>query len=258
MKSILNFLFGARSTGEVKALVQVDPPPPLPKKKDIDVTIDKKKKIQSILNVFETGKIDGDYSNVSIFNDGPNEIRQITFGRSQTTQHSHFKELIDNYIDANGQFSKDLLPYKGRGKDFSLVHDKHFISLLKKTGDDPVMRKVQDELFDKRYWEPAMKWARDNGFEKNVSFLVIFDSFIHSGGILLFLRNRFSEKTPKNGGNEIEWLRVYLKTRHNWLKTHSRPILRKTIYRTSAMINHLESGDYDLDKRFFANGIWIP
>ena len=253
MKSILNFFFGAKSSGEVKALT----PPPTPPPVEYFQSTDKKKKIQSIINVFETGKIDGDYSNVSIFNDGPNEIRQITFGKSQTTQHSHLKELINNYIDANGQFSKELSPYKNRGGDFSLVNYKNFIALLKKSGTDHIMRRVQGELFDKRYWEPAMKWARENGFTYNISLLAIYDSFIHSGGILLFLRNRFPEKTPNKGGNEIEWVRSYLKTRHNWLATHSRPILRKTIYRTSAMINHLETKDYDLNNRFFANGTWV-
>ena len=54
----------------------------------------KKDKIQSILNVFETGKPDGDYSNVTIFSDGPKGIRQITYGKSQTTEWGNLNKLI--------------------------------------------------------------------------------------------------------------------------------------------------------------------
>jgi len=250
VKSLLNKLFGARSSGEVQPIN----PPPLPPPVVIE-NVDKKKKIQQILNVFETGKPEGDYSNVSIFHDAPGEVRQITFGRSQVPQHSHLHELMQDYIVANGKYADR---FRGINfKNFSLVNNKKLIEDLKLSGTDPIMREVQDKFFDKRYWEPAMKWARDNKFTFPISFLVIYDSFIHSGTIPSYLRNRFSEKTPINGGNEVEWLRAYLNTRHNWLKNHSRKILNKTIYRTSAMINHLESKDYNLNKPFFANGIWV-
>lgn len=263
MKSILNKLFGSGSSGEVKPLKPPPQPPVIaaqsreeeaPKTKE--KSPDKKKKIQEILNVFETGKAEGDYSNVSIFHDAPGEVRQITFGRSQTTQHSHLHELMQDYIVASGKYA-DL--FKGINfKDYSLVNNKTLIANLKLSGSDPIMREVQDRFFDRRYWEPAIKWAKNNGITSPIGQLVIYDSFIHSGGIPSYLRNRFPERTPTNGGNEVEWLRAYLKTRHNWLKNHSRKILNKTIYRTSAMINHLEKGDYNLDSPFFANGVWVP
>lgn len=252
VRSILNKLFGKKEEINSKPKEEISP---MPTNREDNSAMDKKTKIQQILNVFETGKPEGDYSNVSIFHDGPNEARQITFGRSQTTQHSHLHELMQNYIAANGKYA-DL--FRGINfKDLSLVNNKQLISNLKLSGSDPIMRRVQDELFDKRYWEPAMKWAGENGFTFPISFLVIYDSFIHSGTIPSYLRNRFPDKTPKNGGDEVNWLRAYLKTRHNWLKNHSRKILNKTIYRTSAMINHLEKGDFSLNEPFYANGVWV-
>lgn len=259
--TILGKLFSRQNNEEVAQKLEIAPVKKeiAPEKEETDLlNHPKKKKIQQILNVFETGSPEGNYSNVSIFKDASQgKYKQITYGRSQTTQQSHLKELVDNYINANGEYSKELSPYKGRGSDLSLVNDDYFISLLKKAGNDPIMRKVQDELFDKRYWVPAMKWAKDNGFVLPISHLVIFDSFIHSGGILSFLRKRFPEVPPSKGGVEIEYIRSYLKTRHQWLKYHSRPELRKTIYRTSAMINHLEKGDLKLDRNFLANGVWV-
>lgn len=247
MKGILNFLLGKVQKTDAVAPKQEEPQKEIP--------VDKKQKIQRILNVFETGTPDGKYGNVSIFNDGPGNVKQISFGRSQTTQHSNLQELINDYISNGGKYSDE---FRGVNfKDYNLVYNKRIIDALKKSGDDPIMRLTQDRFFDRRYWEPAMKWAEENGFTLPISQLVIYDSFIHSGGILSFLRKRFSEKTPINGGDEIEWIRAYLKTRHNWLATHSRPILRKTIYRTSNMINHLETKDYQLNNKFFANGTWV-
>lgn len=115
----------------------------------------------------------------------------------------------------------------------------------------------QDKLFDEKYFNPAMKWAVTNGFDENLSLLVIYDSFIHSGGILDFLRKRFSASTPKNGGDEKEWTTQYINTRHDWLKNHSNAILRKTIYRTNDMKRAIAAKDWNLDLTFVANGIKV-
>ncbi len=216
-----------------------------------------KTKIQSIVRVFETGKTQGDYGNVSIFADGPNGVRQITYGALQTTQSSHLKELINNYIKEDGLFAKDFLPYAKRVDDFKLVNDINFVSLLKKAGSDPKMQKVQEELFDEKYWQPAVEWAEEHKFTEQLSMLVIFDSFIHSGGILSFLRKRFKELTPLNRGNEKEWVEDYVNTRHNWLANHRIPILRKTIYRTTAFKEAINKKDWDLKLEFNANGVKI-
>jgi chitosanase len=69
-----------------------------------------------------------------------------------------------------------------------------------------------------------------NGIEP-LSHLVICDSFLNSGSILIFLRNRFTEKTPKSGGNEKLGIVSYLDARQKWLETHSNIILRNTTYR---------------------------
>lgn len=215
----------------------------------------KKKKIQQILNCFETGKVNGDYTKISIFYDGPGNRRQITYGRSQTTEWGNLKALMEMYVKNNGRYADFFKPYLSKIKRTSLVNDSNFINKLKEAGRDPVMIKTQDDFFDKHYWKPAIKWATDNGFTEPLSMLVIYDSFIHSGSILMFLRRRFRESPPAKGGREKVWIEQYLKTRHSWLADHSRRILRKTIYRTNAMKKAISNNDWKLDKPFNANGI---
>ena len=70
----------------------------------------------------------------------------------------------------------------------------YFISLLKESGSDPVMQICQDKAFDDMYITPAYDFCFKNKLELNLSKLVISDSYLHSGSILPFLRNSFSEK----------------------------------------------------------------
>ena len=189
---------------------------------------------ERIVNVFETGSFCGDYGDISIFNDGPNGIRQITYGRSQTTEYGNLRELVEMYAGAGGVYSDALRKYVPMIGKSALVNDATLKTLLRRAGhEDPVMERTQDAFFDRRYFQPALAWASENGFTQALSALVIYDSFIHSGSILSFLRSRFTEKTPAEGGDEKAWISAYVKARHDWLATHSKVILRATVYRTS-------------------------
>lgn len=213
-----------------------------------------KNKIQKIVNVFESGSPEGDYGCISLYEDGPNGIRQITYGKSQTTEWGNLNALINLYIKNEGDIAEKFEPYKDKIGLRSFVSDKAFIALLKEASKDPIMQKTQDQFFDIHYWEPAKTWFTKNGFKLNLSMLVIYDSFIHSGSILKFLRNRFSEVTPALGGDEKEWIKAYVQVRHDWLKGHSNKILTKTIYRTQNFLDAIKKDDWDLSQVFVANG----
>jgi hypothetical protein len=47
-----------------------------------------------------------------------------------------------------------------------------------------------------------------------LSMLVVYDSFIHSGSVPMFLRKRFIERPPANGGDEKKWIGSYVEVRH--------------------------------------------
>ena len=74
------------------------------------LSIGQKRLIERVVNVFESGKPEGNYAATVIFNDGPNDIKQITYGRSQTTEYGNLRELVQKYVAANGLYSKKLKP----------------------------------------------------------------------------------------------------------------------------------------------------
>lgn len=204
--------------------------------------------IERVINVVETGRPEGDYSAISIYADGPNDIRQITYGRAQTTEFGNLRQLVSMYVDAGGVFSEALRPYSEKVGSQPLTENADFKSLLKQAGkSDPVMKKIQDKFFEKVYFAPAMKWADANGFRSALSALVIYDSQIHSGGILWLLRQKFNESPPALGGSEKIWISEYLRVRNNWLANHSRPAVRASVYRTKAYIAQVAKGNWDLD-----------
>ncbi len=215
--------------------------------------------LEKVVNVFETGSTLGNYGAIAIFSDGPNDIRQITYGRSQTTEYGNLRVLVQKYVAANGLYSKKLKAYAEKVGSVPLTDDATFKDLLKKAGkEDAIMKKVQDEFFDSRYYKPAMKWATDNGFILPLSGLVIYDSFIHSGSILWTIRQMFNENPPNLGGNEIEWTTAYVNARHTWLANHHREAVRKTIYRTQCFKNEIAKGNWTLGALpITANGVKV-
>lgn len=163
------------------------------------------------------------------------------------------------YADAGGSYSDQLQPYIPKIGVTPLADDQQFKLLLRDAGrNDPVMRQVQDEFFDKRYFQPAMAWAADNGFTLPLSALVIYDSIIHSGSILGFLRKRFSEKPPAKGGSEKNWIAQDLDARQNWLATADNKVLHGTVYRTKCFKHEMDRENRDLEQLpITANGVEV-
>lgn len=232
---------------------------------DIDTSdlIDKTvyRKCKETLFVFETGTREGDYGNVSIYKDGGGgKYRQITYGAAQTTQDHNLDSLLRFYIDAVANFNsddtyanilEDYLPTKGK---VELTNDKKLINTLKAAGKDKVMQYCQDVFFQDTYFQPAYKWFKSHGFTLPLSMLVIYDSFIHSGSILSFLRKRFDEAVPSSGGDEKKWIQDYVRVRKSWLANHSNKILRNTVYRMNTMQTAIDDGNWMLEDTIYANG----
>jgi chitosanase len=225
----------------------------------MNLTKTQKSLIERVINTFETGKPDGNYGAVVIFNDGPHNIRQITYGRSQTTEYGNLRKLVQAYVAANGLFSAALAPFAEQVGSVPLTDNDVFKNLLRRAGrEDPVMRKVQDRFFEEQYFRPAMKWADTNGFTLPLAALVIYDSFIHSGSILWPIRMMFPEAPPAQGGDEHAWLKAYVNARHKWLANHPRPIVRKTVYRTECFKREIARGNWDLRQvPIKANGVAV-
>lgn len=223
-----------------------------------------KKIIVSVVNCFETGKPEGDYGNVSVYSDGKNPrtgggFWQVTYGRSQTTEQGSLKKLLDAYVKNKGQFAADIAAHlpsinKSEIDGTAWSNNRAVQALLKKMGDDPIMKTTQDAFFDAEYFEPAMAWADENGFVLPLSKLVIYDSYIHSGRILQFLRERFEAVPPAKGGKEKEWITQYLDVRFKWLKNSNLRALRISSTRVNTLQLQIKNDNWLLQKDIEANG----
>jgi len=225
----------------------------------INLTSTQRRVIERVVNAFETGSADGDYGAISIHKDGPHDIRQITYGRSQTTEYGKLRLLVRRYVDAGGMYSPHLATFAEDVGSLPLTDDVDFRALLRKAGrEDPVMRDVQDAFFEEEYFLPALAWADEHGFELALSALVIYDSFVHSGSILWLIRAMFPESPPSLGGNERTWIREYVDARHRWLAAHPRAIVRKTIYRTRCFKREIARRNWTLARLpIRANGVAV-
>src|SRR5262245_56536638 len=100
----------------------------------MQLTVAQKSLIERLINTAETGRPDGDYGALVIFADGPNRIRQITYGKSQTTEYGHLETLVEMYVAANGKFSAPLAEYVDRIGHTALTDDATFKQLLVNAG----------------------------------------------------------------------------------------------------------------------------
>ncbi len=223
------------------------------------ITEVQKKIIESVINVFETGKPEGKYEKVTILADGKNGTRQITYGRSQTTEQGNLAKLIEMYIRNDGIFAEQFSKYIDKIGKQPLVDNKAFKDLLRiSANEDEIMRSTQDEFFDLAYYNPAYEFFTKNGFINPLSMLVIYDSYIHSGSVPQALRKRFGEYPPAKGGDEKKWITSYTDVRHQWLKYHSNPIVQRTVYRTQCFKDQIAADNWLLDKLpIIANGVKV-
>jgi chitosanase len=219
--------------------------------------MDKKHLIKKILLAFEQSRTSIAYDKIYTWADGPNNIKQITLSFG-ITEYGNLKKFIESYCKKDGRHKSSFESYLPKVGKSSLVNDQTFIKLLKESASDPVMQMCQDQAFDDMYITPAYKFCDTNKFNLSLSKLVICDSYLQSGSILSFLRNKFSESVPVNGGDEKKWIHSYCTVRRDWLKNHSRKILNNTIYRMNFMLDRIEKGDWDLSQPpFNANGVII-
>lgn len=213
----------------------------------------KKDKMNSVINAFENSSKERNYTSVFTWNDGPNEKKQITLSVG-FTQAGNLQKVIQDYISNDGKHADELKKYNW--SDYSLAYNSRAIQALKEACKDPIMMKSQDKIFDEMYWIPAKRFFDRNGFTENLSMLVIFDSYLHSGSVPSWLRDDFKERPPAAGGRERVWINDYVNARHNWLWNKGGQ-LRTSSYRTRCFKEQIKNENWNLDKPINANGVII-
>lgn len=221
------------------------------------VTELQKKTAQGIINIFETGKLQGDYSNVTVARNDPGHL---TYGRSQTTLASgNLYLLIKAYCsNSEAEFASKLQPYliRLKNQDLSLDFDRNLHQILREAGQDPVMEEEQDLFFDRVYWNPAIGLASNISINTVLGITVVYDSKVH--GSWKTMRDRTISRfgTVANLG-EKSWVTHYVSVRRNWLANHSNSLLRRTVYRMDALQKLINQGNWDLSLPFSVRGIQV-
>lgn len=214
--------------------------------------------IIKILNCFETGKPETNYSSIYCYNDGPNDTKQVTLGRGYTEEGTLW-DVFEMYKNLGGSTADKLLSFKFHKGDQTLAKNKEFLNLIINTAKtDDKFRQAEDEIFDKVYWNKGELWFKAKGFTLPLSLTIIQDSYLQSGSILNFLINKISERVPSEGGDEKDWIENYCRTRKTWLANHSRRILNSTVYRPEFFLKQIENNNWNLDQfPIYPNGIKI-
>ncbi|MBI5408812.1 MAG: chitosanase [Nitrospirae bacterium] len=204
-----------------------------------------KKTSQAIVNIFETGRPLGDYGSVTVIK---GDTGHLTYGRSQTTLGSgNLALLLHAYCKAKGKFSAALASYLPAfdRRDTKLDHDEKVKALLRQAGNDPVMKKVQDEFFDRVYWESALKSADYISVARPLGVAVIYDGRIH--GSYHAIRDLTSQQYGQIAGlGEEEWIKGYVSVRRNWLANHGNTALHATVYRMDSFMELIKGDKWDL------------
>ena len=216
-----------------------------------------KKSAQAIVNIFETGQIHGEYGKVTLL---AGDSGHLTYGRSQTTLASgNLFLLIKAYCETdNAHFAKELKGYLNRlGKrDVQLDRNITFRRLLEEAGDDPVMQEVQDDFFDRVYWNPSSRNAKQHGLTSSLATAVVYDSHIHGSWKRILKRTNIRHGTAKKIGQR-KWIRQYISERRNWLHTHSNTLLHKTVYRMDSFRDLIRQKKWSLELPFRIRGFRI-
>ncbi len=216
-----------------------------------------KQTAQAIVNIFETGRVRGDYAKVTLIS---GDTGHLTYGRAQTTLASgNLHLLIKDYCETPGAaLAAELRRFLGKlaACDTSLDRDMTFRSLLEEAGHDPVMRDCQDRFFDRVYWSVAMQRAANVGVAKALSTSVVYDSTVHGSWPLVQTRTVGRHGSPAGIGEEA-WITRYVAERREWLATNVNPKLHATVYRMDAFRGLIEAGSWDLPLPLRVRGVTI-
>jgi len=209
--------------------------------------------IGAIVNVFETGRVRGDYGAIAVLK-GDNG--HLSYGRSQVTLGSgSLFALLGQYCQQPGaRFAGDLQPHlsRFRQKDVTLDHDDTVKAMLQHAGrEDPVMRAVQDLFFGENYLGPACRHAEQAGITVPLGQAVVYDSHVQGGWGILSTR-----LGPVGGIGEQEWTAKYVQRRREWLSGLKAP-LPATVYRMNAFSDLIADNKWDLALPLTVHGVTV-
>ena len=191
----------------------------------------------------------------------------LIYGRGQTTLASgNLFLLIRAYIagaGANSEFGDKFKAYLDRlqAKDLTLDYDNDFRQLLSRAGKDPVMQSIQDQFFERVYFEPAVTSAGGPGIQSPLGLAVVYDSSVY--GSFGLIRDRVNVKlygpsaTPPSRIDEKEWIKEYVSDRRSWMENHPNPLIRPMVYRMDVFKQLIDSENWGLVAPVIVRGVTL-
>ena len=210
---------------------------------------------KAIVNIFETGRVAGDYSSVTVLK---GDAGHLTYGRSQTTLGSgNLFLLIKSYCDLpDAQFASELRPFLSdlAARQTELDQNLGLREILRNAGADPAMRTEQDRFFDANYFNPAMREAQTRGITLPLGQTVVYDSFIQGG----FARVAPFIGAPigADGITEQEWVGQFVAARKKWLLGLNPP-LPSTVYRMDSFQKLIDANAWQMPLNLTVHGVVI-
>lgn len=209
--------------------------------------------IAAIVNVFETGRLGGDYGAVAVLK---GDKGHLSYGRSQVTLGSgNLFKLVDEYCQEPGAtFANELRPHLPRfqQRDVTVDTDSVIRALLARAGrEDPVMRATQDRFFATNFLSPASHEAEALGITAPLGHAVVYDSHVQGGWSIL--KRRVGSVDARG---VQDWVRRYIDIRRGWLLSLSPP-LPTTVYRMDALGALVEQGRWNLELPLSVRGVVI-
>ncbi|MBC7753601.1 MAG: chitosanase [Moraxellaceae bacterium] len=235
------------------------------------LTPSQQKVAEQVVSIFEndTPRIQYDY--VEKLKDW--KERGLTFGRSGFTScQDGFQVLQQIQKSDRAHELVQFLPLMKSAADGSIscsssvrsLQARNFISLFKKYGNQILVKKAQDDIYQLRYLNPTLELMKKYNLNHFWSFVVLLDTFIQHGegddGIELILK-QISVKIPQTDSQEYEWIQIFLNKRYMVLSTGDaewqqstprvtvlRQLTQKYFYASAPIIQirSSEYGDFDL------------
>lgn len=191
----------------------VDPRDP---RLSLTVDAERKHRAAQITSTFENSTLELQYDYVENIGDG----RGITAGRAGfTSATGDLLLVVRRYSEAKPD--NVLAPYISalqavNGTD-STKGLGGFADAWAVAAEDPDFRKVQDELVDELYFDPAMTMAADRGIETPLGQMIIWDTMIQHGAGGNHGTRAIIKETQEDAGavgqDESAWLDTFLDTR---------------------------------------------
>jgi len=207
------------------------------------------------ISIFENGTTKIQYDYAENIGDG----RGITAGRAGfTSATGDMMIVIEKYtkIKPNNGLEKyieelkklETLRYEEGDKEGSASTDnlEGLIEAWKESCNDHDFIKVQDEVVDELYYLPALKKAKKLGLKYPLSLLSLYDTNIQHGenGLEALIKKTANNRSPKDGYDEIKWLREFNKHRKEELNKDS--TWRDSIVRVEELVDLINDGNMQL------------